>query len=55
MDEGKPAVERARKRIPQAEEKTSKQTKNPEAVGAPQTLYCQLRFIKELNTSAKIL
>lgn len=28
MDEGKPAVERARKRIPQAEE-TNKQTKNP--------------------------
>lgn len=36
MDEGKPAVERARKIIPQAEEKTNKQ--KPKAVGAPQTL-----------------
>lgn len=49
MDEGKPALERARKRIPQTEEKTNKQ-KNPEAAGAPQTLYCPLKFIKELNT-----
>ena len=38
MDEGKPAVERARKIIPQAEEKTNKQTKTQSSGSSPNPL-----------------